>query len=157
LRNVVTPYFGSKVVVEWLDRVVRIVNAREEPHPVGVPQNLAPNKLQLSPQKHIGVSIPYGTSTLSFLFVRNSKSNSGPEEAIANLQNKIKIIRSKIIQMNRQKLLRNKIRTIIGKIIQIEVQLSQYNTMHKFVQEIIVEILQIPKLNVLTLQATMIT
>jgi hypothetical protein len=39
---------------------------------------------------------------------------------------------------------------------EIEVQLLQYNTMHKFVQEIIVQILQIQKLNVLTLQATMI-
>jgi hypothetical protein len=57
--------------------------------------------------------------------------------------------------MNRYKLLK-KIRTIIGKIIQIEVQLLQYNTMHKFVQEIIVQTLQIPKLNTLTLQATMI-
>jgi hypothetical protein len=47
----------------------------------------------LSPQKKIGVSIPYGTSTLPFLFVRKSKSKSGLEEAIANLQNKIRTIR----------------------------------------------------------------
>jgi hypothetical protein len=32
---------------------------------------------------------PFGTSTLPFLLVRNSKSNPGPEEAIANLQNKM--------------------------------------------------------------------
>jgi hypothetical protein len=32
-------------MIEWLDRVVRIVSTHEEPHPVGVPQNLAPNKL----------------------------------------------------------------------------------------------------------------
>jgi hypothetical protein len=36
------------------------------------------------------VSIPCGTLILSFLFVRKYKSNSGPEEAIANLQNKIR-------------------------------------------------------------------
>jgi hypothetical protein len=47
LRNVVSPYFGSKVAVEWLDRVVRIVSAHEEPHPVGVPQNLAPKKFAI--------------------------------------------------------------------------------------------------------------
>jgi hypothetical protein len=47
LRNVVSLYFGSKVTVEWLDRVVCIVSAHEEPHPVGVPQNLAPNKLAI--------------------------------------------------------------------------------------------------------------
>jgi hypothetical protein len=35
------------VAVEWLDWVVRIVSAHEEPHPVGVPQNLAPNKLAI--------------------------------------------------------------------------------------------------------------
>jgi hypothetical protein len=95
LRNVVSLYFGCKVVIEWLDRVVRIVSAHEEPHPVGVAQNLHLTSLQLSPQKHIGVSIPCGTSTLSFLFVRKSMYNSGPEEAIANLQNKIRTIRGK--------------------------------------------------------------
>jgi hypothetical protein len=40
----VSPYFGSKVVVEWLDQVVRIVSTNEESHPVGIPQNLAHNK-----------------------------------------------------------------------------------------------------------------
>jgi hypothetical protein len=39
------------------------------------------------------VSIPCGTSTLSFLFVGKSKSNSGLEEAITNLQNKVRTIR----------------------------------------------------------------
>jgi hypothetical protein len=47
LRNVVSLYFGSKVTVEWLDRVMRIVITHEEPHPVGVPQNLAPNKFAI--------------------------------------------------------------------------------------------------------------
>jgi hypothetical protein len=47
LRNVVSLYFVSKVTIEWLDRVVHIVSAHEEPHPVGVPQNLAPNKLAI--------------------------------------------------------------------------------------------------------------
>jgi hypothetical protein len=47
LRNVVSLYFGSKVTVEWLDRVVHIVTTHEEPHPVGVPQNLAPNKIAI--------------------------------------------------------------------------------------------------------------
>jgi hypothetical protein len=47
LRNVVSLYFGSKVTVEWLDRVVRIVSTYEDPHPVGVPQNLAPNKIAI--------------------------------------------------------------------------------------------------------------
>jgi hypothetical protein len=37
---------------------------------------------------------------LSFIFVRNSKSNSGSEKAIANLENKIRTIIDKIIQMN---------------------------------------------------------
>jgi hypothetical protein len=32
------------------------------------------------------VWIPFGTTTLSFLLVSNSKSNSGPEEAIESLQ-----------------------------------------------------------------------
>jgi hypothetical protein len=41
----VSLYFFSKVAVEWLDRIVRIVCAHEEPHPVRVPQNLAPNNL----------------------------------------------------------------------------------------------------------------
>jgi hypothetical protein len=47
LRNIVSLYSGSKVAVEWMDRVVRIVSAHEEPHAVGVPQNLAPNKLAI--------------------------------------------------------------------------------------------------------------
>jgi hypothetical protein len=41
--------------------------------------------------------------------MRNSKSNSRPEEAIANLQNKIRTIREKIIQLNRHKLLKKRI------------------------------------------------
>jgi hypothetical protein len=32
------------------------------------------------------VWIPFGTATLSFLLVSNSKSNSGPEKAIESLQ-----------------------------------------------------------------------
>jgi hypothetical protein len=43
----------------------------------------------VSPQKHIGVSIPCGTSTLSFLFVRKSKFNSEPEEAIATCKTRL--------------------------------------------------------------------
>jgi TPP-dependent 2-oxoacid decarboxylase len=66
-------------MVEWLDRVVRKVITHEEPHPVGVPQNLA--------------TVTAEAHRLSFLFVRKSKSNSGPKEAIANLQNKIRTIR----------------------------------------------------------------
>jgi hypothetical protein len=58
--------FGSKVAVKWLHRVMHIVGIHEEPHPICVPQNLAPASVQLSPQKHIGVSIPFGTSKLSF-------------------------------------------------------------------------------------------
>jgi hypothetical protein len=85
LRIVVSPYFGSKVAVEWLDRVVHIVRAHEEPHLIGVPQNLAPNKLAIvTVEAHKSVD-PLWHLTLSFLFVRNSKPNSGPEETIANL------------------------------------------------------------------------
>jgi hypothetical protein len=40
-------YFCSKVAVEWLNRVVRIVCTHEEPHPIRVPQNLAPNKFAI--------------------------------------------------------------------------------------------------------------
>jgi hypothetical protein len=32
------------------------------------------------------VWIPFGTATLSFLLVSNSKSNSGPKKAIENLK-----------------------------------------------------------------------
>jgi hypothetical protein len=54
-------------VVEWLDRVMRIVGAHEEPHPIGVPQNLAPNKLgiltaeahmSIDPLWHLNIVLP---------------------------------------------------------------------------------------------------
>jgi hypothetical protein len=62
---------------------VRIVGAHEEPHLVGIPENRAPDKLAVvTVEAHSSVD-PLGTSTLSFLLVRNSKSNSGIEEAIA--------------------------------------------------------------------------
>jgi hypothetical protein len=66
-RNVVSLYFGSKVMVEWLDRVVRVVSAHEEPRPVGVPQILTPNKLAIltaeahrsvDPLWHIDIVLP---------------------------------------------------------------------------------------------------
>jgi hypothetical protein len=47
LRNVVSPYFGSKIAFKWLDLVIHIVGAHEESHPVGVPENCAPDKLAL--------------------------------------------------------------------------------------------------------------
>jgi hypothetical protein len=37
-------------------------------------------------EMNIGVWILFGTATLSFLLVSNSKSNSGPEEAIESLK-----------------------------------------------------------------------
>jgi hypothetical protein len=64
LRNVVNLYFGSKVTVEWLDRVMCIVSAHEE---LGVPQNLAPNKLvivtaeayrSVNPMWHLDIVLP---------------------------------------------------------------------------------------------------
>jgi hypothetical protein len=64
LRNVVNLYFGSKVTVEWLDLVMCIVSAHEEP---GVPQNLAPNKLvivtaeayrSVNPLWHLDIVLP---------------------------------------------------------------------------------------------------
>jgi hypothetical protein len=67
LRNVVSFYFGSKVTVEWMDQVVRTVITHEEPHPVGVPQNLAPNKLatittevhrSVDPLWHLDIVLP---------------------------------------------------------------------------------------------------
>jgi hypothetical protein len=67
LRNVGSLYFVSKVTVEWPDRVVRIVSTHEEPHPVGVPQNLAPNKLatvtaeahrSVDPLWHLDIVLP---------------------------------------------------------------------------------------------------
>jgi hypothetical protein len=77
---------------------VRIVGTHEEPHLIGVPENHAPDKLVVVPaEAHRSVD-PFGTSTLSFLLVTNSKSNSGPEEAIANLQNKM-IFNSKTNKM----------------------------------------------------------
>jgi hypothetical protein len=123
LRNVVSLDFGSKVTVEWLDWVVCKVITHEEPHPADVPQNLAPIKLATVTTEAHRIVDPGGTSTLSFLFVRKSKSNSGPEEAIANLQNKIRTIRGqKQYDRNWHKLLK-KNKTITSKIIQIEVQL----------------------------------
>jgi hypothetical protein len=65
----VSLYFCSKVAVEWLDRVVRIVCAHEEPHLVRVPQNLAPNKLAIvtaeahrsvDPIWHLYIVLPLG-------------------------------------------------------------------------------------------------
>jgi hypothetical protein len=80
-------------MVEWIDWVLRIVGAHEEPHPVSVPENYAPDKLAIvTVEEHRSVD-PFGTSTLSFLLVWNSKSTSGPEEAIANLQNNMSTIR----------------------------------------------------------------
>jgi hypothetical protein len=67
---------------------VHIVGTHEKPHPIGIPENLAPDKLVIvTVEAHRSVD-PFGTSTLSFHLVRNSKSNSRHEEAIANLQNK---------------------------------------------------------------------
>jgi hypothetical protein len=71
---------------------VCIVSAQEEPHPVGVPQNLAPNKLAIvtaeahrsvDPLCHLNIVLPLREEV---------QVQSGPEEAIANLQNKIRKI-----------------------------------------------------------------
>jgi hypothetical protein len=73
LRNVVSLYFGSKVTVKLLDWVVRVVSAHEEPHPVGVPHNLAPNKLAIvtaeshrsvDPLWHVNIVLPLGEEVL---------------------------------------------------------------------------------------------
>jgi hypothetical protein len=64
-----------------------VVLAHEEPHPVTVPENVALDKLTVvTAVAHRSVA-PFGTSTLSFLLVSNSKSNLGPVEAIESLQN----------------------------------------------------------------------
>jgi hypothetical protein len=65
-----------------------VVLAHEEPHPVAVPENVAFDKLTVVTTVAHRSVIPFGTSTLSFLLVSNSKSNSGPVEAIESLQNK---------------------------------------------------------------------
>jgi hypothetical protein len=65
----VSLYFCSKVAVEWLDRIVHIVSAHEEPHPVCIPQNLAANKLAIvtaevhrsvDPIWHLYIVLPLG-------------------------------------------------------------------------------------------------
>jgi hypothetical protein len=62
-----------------------VVHAHEESHPVAVPENVALDKLiVVSAVAHRSA---FGTATLSFLLVSNSKSNSGPEEAIESLKN----------------------------------------------------------------------
>jgi hypothetical protein len=67
LRNAVSIYFGSKVTVEWLDRIVCKVSTHEEHHPASVPQNLAPNKLatvtaeahrSVDPLWHLDIVLP---------------------------------------------------------------------------------------------------
>jgi hypothetical protein len=71
--------------------VMLVVLAHEEPHPVEVPENVALDKLTVvTAVAHRSVD-PFGTSTLSFLPVRNSKSNSEPIEAIESLQNRLEI------------------------------------------------------------------
>jgi hypothetical protein len=93
LRNVVSLYFGSKVTVEWLDRVVGIVSTHEEPHPVGVPQNLAPNKLAtITAEAHRSVN-PLWHLEIVLPLCEEVQVQPGLEEAIANLQNKIRTIR----------------------------------------------------------------
>jgi hypothetical protein len=46
-RIALSSYFGSIISVQWLDQVVRIVGAHEEPHPVNVPDNLALDNLAI--------------------------------------------------------------------------------------------------------------
>ena len=41
--NVVCSYFGSNIAT-WRDRVMIVVHAHEEPHPVAVPENVALDK-----------------------------------------------------------------------------------------------------------------
>jgi hypothetical protein len=67
-----------------------VVHAHEESHPVAVPENVALDKLiVVSAVAHRSA---FGTATLSFLLVSNSKSNSGPEEAIESLKMRNMII-----------------------------------------------------------------
>jgi hypothetical protein len=68
-----------------------IVLAHEEPHPVAVPKNVALDKLTVVTAVAHKTVIPFGTSTLSFLLMRNSKSNSGHVEGIESLQNRCEI------------------------------------------------------------------
>jgi hypothetical protein len=39
--------FGSIIAVQWLDRVMRIVGAHEEPHPASIPESLALDNLAI--------------------------------------------------------------------------------------------------------------
>jgi hypothetical protein len=68
-RNVVSPYSSSNIVVEWLDRIVCIVGAHEEPHPIGILENRAPDKLvvvtaeahsSVDPLWHLNIALPLG-------------------------------------------------------------------------------------------------
>jgi hypothetical protein len=106
---------------------VHIVIAHEEPHPVGVPHNLAPSKLAIvtaeahrsvDPLWHVNIVLPLREEVQVQL--KTCKTRLEQSEAKNNTTE---------IGINYYKN-----RTITSKIIQIEVQLLQYSTMHKFIQ-----------------------